>query len=232
MDLVRPLDDKGYPGAIGIYGAYDGGDAAAILGNLFALCDDGQLDFWLQKMAFQMEGEAPRRHWDKSKWYGQEDRFSRDQLIPMICAGIRCRTRISDRTFSLHKRRHFLTAWNARGCGAIDMPAKFPDPTGPEVWALWLRYKKPWWARAVLWALDFETLANAILWRFKSRKNQVTRNHMLVCLTAEKHMPTWTIRLACWLNDWTDLVERWGRHCETCKEFATYSYFLKAIAER
>lgn len=230
------VDDAGLPGAIGDDGRFDGGDTAAILGNIIALTKDpNEYARFSLMLSYAVLGKgAPIRHPDKSRWYGQEDRFSRDQLIPMICAGIRMRESQSTATaveiiFNWHRGRYFLTAWNTRKNGVIDAPEKFPDITGPEIWALWLRFKRPWWAKVVLWALDLETLAGSLVWRFKPKTDRVTRNHMLVSITARRIMPTWVSRLAYWLNDWPDLWNRWRGHCQACREYDTYTLFQKVL---
>ena len=224
-------DSMGFPGAIGIDGRFDGGDAAAIVGTIMSLSEDyNEMSRYRITICYGVIGKtAPVRHPDKSKWYGQEDRFSRDQLIPMICAGVRIGHHIAIETiYNWHKAKWFLQAWNTKKNGAIDVPTKpWPgaDITGPEIWALWLRYKRPWWAWLVVWLLDIETLVGSILWRFKDRKNQVTRNHMLVCITGLRVYPTITMRLAYWLNDWPDLWARWQRHCMEAQEYNTYTLF-------
>lgn len=111
----------------------------------------------------------------------------------------------------------------------MDMPNKFPDVCGPEVWALWLRLWKPRFRHLVLWLLDIQTLIGAVQWRwFTPESNQVTRNHMLVCLATIKD-PSVTSRLACKINDWADLVSRW-RACNTATgEYPTADLFQDKI---
>lgn len=237
---LSAVDEAGLPGAIGDDGKFDGGDTASILGNIIALTEDPneRLRFQLMLPYSVIGKHAPRRHPDQSRWYGQEDRFSRDQLIPIICAGIRLGTNTAvEIIFNWHRGRYFLTAWNTRKNGAFDVPDKTPDPTGPEIWALWLRYKRPWWARLVLWLLDMETLVGSVIWRwFKNKRhpsgrydNRLTRNHMLVSITARKYMPTVTSRLAYWLNDWPNLWNRWKDHCVAVNEYDTYTLFRAAL---
>lgn len=222
---MKPTDAQGYPGTIGEAGEFDGGDTAAIIGTIQAL-KPNTID-----VPFIPVTTAPLRHPDDSKWYGQPDRFSRDQLIPAICGGVLnvlvgiC---IHD-IYSLHKKKLFLTAWNTRGNGATDMPTKFPDVCGPEVWALWIRYKRPWWARLVLGFLDLQTLIGAVQWRLEPKSNRVTRNHMLVCITARQVLPTLVSRLAYWINDWQDLINRWEAHCEAVREYQTADLFRKKV---
>lgn len=219
-------DENGYPGTIDYRGNYDGGDTAAIIGTLMAL----EADY----IGPGIPGiPIPTRHVDDTKWYGQSDRFSRDQLIPCICGIINEHNDTFKPTHWLyiqHKKKYFLTAWNTKGNGAMDMPTKFPDICGPEVWALWLRYRQPWWARAVLWLLDVQTLIGAIQWRwFTSETNQVTRNHMLVSITCKRVMPTITSRLANYINDYKDLTDRWQKCNEVVGEYPTWQLFKKEL---
>lgn len=215
------IDENGYPGTRdSVTGEFDGGDTAAILGTLWFF---GQM-LELPLYTFR---NAPVRHYDKNKWYGQPDRFSRDQLIPVLCGYVTF-AGYYHWLFDLHKRRYFLTAWNTRKNGSMDAPKKFPDITGPEVWALWLRIFKPWWARLVLPLLDLETLVSAIHWRF-FRKDRVCRNHMLVLLAARKALPTVTTRLADYITDWPDLIQRWTDHCEVVGEYQTGHLFRKEV---
>src|SRR6185369_6729494 len=74
-------DENGYPGTIDWKGEYDGGDTAAILGTLRTLYP---IEIPLYDIP-SFASSIPARHPDLNKWYGQPDRFSRDQLIPAIC---------------------------------------------------------------------------------------------------------------------------------------------------
>lgn len=224
IDLSKYLDDRGYPGSNS--GVWDGGDTAAILGNVITLQLEETFPDRMLHSLIDPNG-IPRRHPDTSKWWGQSDRFSRDQLIPLICAGIRLGKHIAiDEIFQSHRKRKFLTAWNTKGNGAMDMPDKFPDLTLFEVWALWIRYKKPWWARIVLWFLDLETLGGALDWRYH-RKDRVCRNHMLVSIVGRKYLPTVTTWLINKINNWDDLIERWAGHCKDTQEYPTDLIFSK-----
>jgi len=139
-----------------------------------------------------------------------------------------CKPYTAKRLYKAHRNNHFLRAWNRKGNGAIDMPEQSRDWTGPETFGLWLRIRKPWWARLVLWACDLETLFGTIHWR-TLRKDRVSRNHMLVNIVARKVMPTLVSRLSFWLNDWDDLIERWHGHCIDVKEYPTYHLFETEI---
>lgn len=241
-DLIKLLDGyldaDEFPGTIQCDGTYDGGDTAAIMGTV---------DFFDSTILHEMAPwhpvlEVPIRHPDESRWYGQPDRYSRDQLIPQICYEIKRQN--SDaalalldlygtntcRLYEAHKRKYFLTAWNTRGNGALDMPTKMPDICGPEIWALWLRYRKPWWMRLVLGILDVQTLIGAIQWRwFTPKTNQITRNHMLVCLVMKQYSPTYIGNLTNRINDWNDLVNRWELCNKATGEYPTYQLFKKEL---
>lgn len=220
---MKPLDPQGFPGSIGEKGEFDGGDTAAILGTLWFFEQDINVQFPFS----HGETPIPLRHPDTTKWYGQPDRFSRDQLIPVLCSLIKTDTCIPALETAA-KRRFYLTAWNTKKNGSMDAPDKFPDITGPEVWSLWIRYKRPWWARLVLWALDIEHLIGALDWRFR-RKDRVCRNHMLVSLMTKKYMPTLVSRLAYSINNWPDLLDRWEGHCRDTREYDTSEMFRKAV---
>jgi len=228
---MKPVDDLGLPGAIGEAGEFDGGDTAAILGTVVSLQEQEELPTKLLNHITVHAGGIPRRHPDITKWYGQPDRFSRDQLTPVICAGVRLAREINvDDIFEQHQAKKFLTAWNTRGNGQMDLPKKFPDITGPEIWALWLRYKKPWWAFLFVWLLDIETLVGSIIWRwFKKPGDRVCRNHMLVLATGRLVYPTLTMRIADWITDWADLTMRWQGHCHDTREYDTSPLFQRFV---
>lgn len=223
------IDENGFPGATGLNGEFDGGDTAAIIGTIVAL-DPYAILMLMEKVHFLIPAGFPIRHPDFNKWYGRHDRFSRDQLIPIICAGIATGDPrgFIDLFFRAHRRRKFLTAWNTRKNGTIDAPKKWPDFTGPEVWALWIRFKNPWWKHLVLWFLDLETLFGSIGWRLFPRNN-VTRNHMLVALITKAHSPTFVSKLAFRINDWADLLVRWWHHVRENQEYDTAVLFVKAL---
>lgn len=217
-------DEHGYPGTLGEDGTFDGGDTAAIIGTFAALtCQKPFCQFpWDRKW------NKPLRHPDKSKWYGQNDRFSRDQLIPLLCMLVEFpHSVLAEMAFKAHSMRGFLLAWNSRKNGSMDAPKKFPDLTGPEIWALWIRVWRPRWRYLVLWFLDLELLGGSIHWKF--RKDRVCRNHMLSLIICRRRMPTWVSKLAYWLTDFDDLIGRWKAHCEAVGEEPTWHLFYAAV---
>lgn len=245
---MNPLftDELGYPGCLRDDGVLDMGDSAAILGTLWAF---GEAD--MVPLPVDALTDIPVRHPDNTQWWGKPDRFSRDQLVAVLCglivrnenynrhgttAGELARRELAVVYLqSAHAKRGYLTAWNTRRNGSIEAATKFPDITGPEVWALWIRLLygankglKARLFRALLPILDIELLVSAIHWRF-FRKDRVTRNHMLSSIIAQRYHPTWTAKLAGWVNDWEDLISRWEAHCAAVGEYPTGHLFRKAV---
>lgn len=234
------IDDNGLPGCIDSQSKqFDGGDSCAILCTEIAL---GSTKFQPDLMnAFISPSGLPRRHPDITKWYGQTDRFSRDQMIPMICAGIVLGGHPAvDALYHAHKKLGFMHAWNTKGSDRIDREDKDPDVTGPEIWALWERYWKTENWKLPLW--DAETLVGAYIWQYRKikdsykkrkdpeyRGNRVSRNHMLVSIIANKYLPTSVSKKAYQVNDFEDLIARWDAHCNTVGEWNTSQLFREAI---
>lgn len=228
LRLSKYLDERGLPGTFGYKGVWDGGDTAAATSTLACLAQDPkEAHHWLDKLSWLNTG-IPTRHPDTSAWWGKPDRFSVDQMIGVLCAGIRFgRTKSADNLIAQHKKHWFLYAWNTRGNDRLDRPLKFPDLSRPGLWALELRYcRVRWWARPLLWICDLGALASAIKWRMASPKDRITRNHMLTSLTCYEHMPTFISRLTFKLNNWNDLITRWRDHCHAVGEYPTADYFV------
>lgn len=218
------IDENGYPGCRMEDGSFDGGDTASILGTLWFFGE-----FMDVELPWHAQAQVPIRHPDSTKWYSQPDRFSRDQLKAVLAGMLpHGRAPWQKALCDAHKKRHFLTAWNTKKNGAMDVPEKRPDFTGPTIWALWIRLLKPWWGRAVLPLLDLELLFSAIHWRL-FRKDRVTRMHLLTSLAAYKYSPTWISRLVARINNWEDLAQRWVNHCNATGEYQTGHLFQEEI---
>ena len=140
----------------------------------------------------------PNTAWDASDW----DRMSRDQLHPVIMAASYYNSKeLSDLTMG-HATRLFLFASNTRRNGANkknhgvmsygeirDYDWKIPDPTGPEIWGLYIRAWKLWPLWPMLLFTDLETLIGSIKWRFFPKHN-ITMNHTLSIFYAADRLPT------------------------------------------
>lgn len=222
--IAEYLDIQGLPGTRQQNGSLDMGDSAAIYFNILALSDEPAVS------VMKYYSTAPLRHPDANQWWGQSDRFSRDQLIPVLCYGvIKGRNTIVDLVHQSHSKKNLCLAWNTKGNGQINMPDKFPDITGPEIWGLYLRIYKPFGYKFFLPFCDLETLVNAILWRFyQPVTNRVTRNHMLVCI-AQRTKPSISSWLADKLNNYEDLVSRWEAHTAAVGEYPTAPLFKEIL---
>lgn len=232
MDYSKWLDEQGYPGCRQWDGTWDGGDTAAILGTIMALSPALTaliVEPLPEACPYDIVYAQPLRHPDRKKWYGLPWRYSRDQLVAMLCGAMTVGLSL-DGVFRAHRSRWFLTAWNTRKNGVVDTPWKFPDITGPEVWALWIRYHRPWWGRLALSILDVETLVGAITWRwFQPKTNQICRNHMLVSIVMRRIQPSLLTPLIQAINDYPELIARWRASNEATGEFPTAGLFADAL---
>ncbi|MDH4163343.1 MAG: hypothetical protein OEW15_11740 [Nitrospirota bacterium] len=228
MDYSKWLDEKGYPGCRQDDGSWDGGDTAAILGTIMAL-SPALTELIVKPLPeacpYDVVYHQPLRHPDRKKWYGLPHRYSRDQLIAMLCGAMMAGVAL-DNVFRAHRERWFVTAWNTRKNGVVETPWKFPDICGPEVWALWIRFYKPWWGWFVLTFLDVETLVGAITWRwFQPKTNQICRNHMLVSFVMRRRQPSLLTPFIQAINDYPEMIARWRASNEATGEFPTADLF-------
>jgi hypothetical protein len=221
------LDSYGLPATIQWDGTLGMGDCCADYFNVLALTntDDSKAPDFLEP-----DTKQPRRHPDASKWWGLPCRESRDQLLPILCYGaIRgVKSDFLRAVFVSHLKRCFLLAWNTRQ-DAVVSPWKFPDITFLEVASLWVRIYKPFGYKIILPILDLETLIDAALWRwYQPESNQITRNHMLVCIAHRKD-PSIISKLADKINDYPDLIERWKASNIATGEYPTYPLFQTVL---
>lgn len=220
-------DKYGYPGTMQ-KGIFNGGDTAAILGTLWYFGE-----FFHQELPafYSFDGQQliPLRHPDNRFWWGDDDRFSRDQLKAVQCGYlVNPDKETCDKLYDAHKRNKFLVAWNRKENGQDDPPDQRRDVTALTTWANWLRIYKPKGMRLVLGLCDLELLFSALHWRY-FRKDRVSRNHMLCSLAAYEHSPTLISRLVFHINNWDDLITRWEGHCETVCEYPTAHLFRERV---
>lgn len=224
----------------------DGGDSAAIIGTLMTVDDNYDTP---ANIVMYTNDATPVRHPDTDKWYGRPWRFSRDQLIALLCGCINRQknelaTYVGKKLFDFHVDRWLLSAWNT--IRNFQYPTesehklkstpdvkwnpepKTPDFTGPEVWGLWIRFWRTYPLYPLLLIFDLETLVGSILWRVKPR-NDITRNHMLVMITQKNCMPTPISWLSLKISNKKDLTDRWWRYCEAVGEENTAARFLAKL---
>lgn len=226
------LDEFAIPTCVQSTGFKDGADAAADVGTLLA-CGEYKWIYFLGLFVWDL---IPVRCPHRKTWDGQRDRFSRDQLIAMLCGFLEAVRNygpqvknISDIYYTAHKKHFFLYAWNTRGNGAMDKPEKMPDITGPATWALWARIYKFPFRRLYLWALDLENAVNIFRWRFDDTR--ITRNYMLIALKSYEFDPTWVSRLVFKFTPWEDLITRWRDNCRATRGYQT-AYRIRSRYEK
>lgn len=136
----------------------------------------------------------PNKDWDASDF----DRMSRDQLKPLVVAlGYWDRKELKDFTIG-HLKRGFLFCNNTRQNGAnkfthgtknYDYSWRFPDVTGPDVWALFIRAWKAWPLYPLLLLFDIYLIVTAIKWRWFPKHN-IALNSTLSLMQAIHRLPT------------------------------------------
>lgn len=169
----------------------DGGDTLA---NTFTIaycqgrCRPTDLD-----LLYNKDAKIWVRHPDRTKWYSQPDRTSRDQITPLLIYLAAYGPEWAwQRLVKSHKQKWFSWAWNTRRNFvystleehlarstpdvAWDYAPKTPDFCGPDIWAVYARgwARRSWagWAaRPVVWLGDLQLVAGAALklykWKFR-----------------------------------------------------------------
>lgn len=166
---------------------------------------------------------APVRHPDMTQWWGQPNRVSRDQFIPILCYSIMRNsvTPFIKRLFLSHLTRGLCFCWNTRTGATIPGSLNFPDVTFLEVAGLWLRVFKPFGYKLLLPVCDLETLANSLLWKYyQPATNNLTRNFLLV-LAAQRKDPSFISNIAYKISNLPDLISRWAHNTAICGEYPT-----------
>lgn len=242
--LAPYIDDYGvpcsrwdFPNEYGKVPFLEGGDSCNTASTIIALGGSELLPHTCSTLKLFFKDRFPVRHPTRipAYWWGAKNRFSRDQLVAYLCAfietsGVSWLMETQYRLFEAHKLKWFFRTWNTKKNGELSPPDKKPDFTGPEIWGLWLRLRRPWWRKLVLWFCDIETLLGAVHWRL-GRADNVTSNHMLVCLTQRKNEPTWISDLAFKITPWDSMIGRWRAHCEATYIPPMASMFRKRYEE-
>lgn len=158
-------------GLIVILDTKDGGDTCA---NEFtvmycSIMSDIEPDRPLYKLEQLFSGQVPIRHPDKTKWYSEEQRTSRDQLRPLLyflsvyrgAAAAYYRSKIVKACV----KNYFLFAWNKYPNGYAwhsDLPKRKVDFLGPEIWATFIRMYRLWFLWPLLCIFDIATLLSSL----------------------------------------------------------------------
>lgn len=233
----------------------DGGDACHkschfIISNFYSRSLRPSIRDFYQLVIDQLKTKSGLfiRHPDPDKWYSETNRFSRDQLTPLLIA----MSLMGDKKellgiFKKHLKRALLFAWNTRhnwvyldrGEHFRKHPEveyrpgwKLPDVTGPEIWAIYIRGFYLVWLYPLLIFCDLFTLGGAIITRLKKKRDDVS-NHVAICYLASLIMTTPVMRLAYLVNSERDLSEKLRRYWSTAKDepplWIQYFFLLKDI---
>ena len=222
--------------------AHDGGDTAANMGTYYfchAVMPEHAINwprstkvYWeIALFSLQRDGLGKFiRHPDRDKWYSNTKTFSRDQLIPMLCAMGMYQNKKELKAFIWdHLKRGLLFMPNTKRNWAYppghpewrhDKPwdDKAPDPTGPEIWAMLIRAMRAWYLYPLLPVFDLEALLSSIIKVFhreKSRSGHIGdhRNHMLSLMFSSVVYPTPVSYLARLIYKWShnvqDVADKW-----------------------
>ena len=227
---MKQLDQyKDKFGLITVGASRDGGDTCA---NECTIAYTNRMQDRFVLFFFNRAEKKLVRHPDTDRWYGFENRFSRDQFIPLlICLSTFRFNKARWEVFFKHLLHGFLFAWNtrrnyryptldqhlrAKELGHIgreiehEWKWKMPDLTGPEIWALWIRVFRCYPLYPLLFLFDLETLVGTLV-KNKSEDN-IHRNHILILHHGKKVMTTPIMWLARKLYDKDNARERNNRH--------------------
>lgn len=167
------------------------------------------------KCIFDKPSKLYVRHPDPKMWYSDVNRFSRDQMRPLLYflglqikhMGIKAHRR---NLFKQHLKHLLLFTWNTKRNFQYESPeehalkstkdvkhnwrSKLPDFTGPEVWATWIRVLRLRVLWPLLLVLDLELLLSScvkqMMFRLLGQLKHDQRNHALGVHFANSNMPT------------------------------------------
>ena len=215
----------------------DGGDTAQRMGmyysgkqwtahyNEYDQPLEPEIDYLIGALQHPNKPHIWRRHPDESKWYGDWDRMSRDNMTPIvIMLGLYGYTAVlSDFAIGLYKRFSFMTNtrrnWVYKDKVEHDQKEKYakwrpgwklPDICTFEFWGLIIRGLNLWWLYPVLILSDLEHLIGAIFRRLSSNKDVL--NHTMIWCYINKKYRTPLIYLINRINKKQDLSEKLHRY--------------------
>jgi hypothetical protein len=146
-----------------------------------------------------------RRHCDTTRWFGQYNRMSRDQMHWMLGLALVNKTAF-DAFTSNWSRRAFLFGTNTQGNSDFDNKVKLPDVTLFGMWAYFIRCRAisknsdlSKLLRLALEILDLSLVANSLIRVYihgKDRNETDSRNILKQLGLAKLISDTWCAKLA------------------------------------
>lgn len=164
------------------------------------------------------KGWSLRRHPDTTKWYGDVDRMSRDQLTSNIVAlGFANKVFLRQMLvqhikrallFTTNTRKNFqyktLEEHLAKSTPDVkwDYKWKLPDITFSSIWAAYIRGLDMNLLSFLLPLLDLELLIGSLITLYKTKKDPQFCDHLshqMLILQAHHKMPSFVSKLAMWV---------------------------------
>lgn len=198
-------DKWGVPGQIQSDGSIEGGDSVNWLGHLIFLGGGEDSNNWTAERyvdLFEAKFGGWVRHFDPAQtenefgaFYGgpYDGVISRDQLTGILGALIAGKQRLAAvRLILNHALRLFLFSYNTivNGDDPKTADRKWPDFTGPDIWAMMIRALGP--AGVVLYpllvVLDLHLLGNVLINKFY--KNEDPISFAMKCMATFNYLPT------------------------------------------
>lgn len=151
-------------------------------------------------------GWSLRRHPDITKWYGDTNRMSRDQLTSNLAGLGYAYPDLLKSLLKKHALRAMLfttnTRMNAALKGTPEYKWKLPDITFSSIWGAYIRglnWKLLW---PLLPIFDLELLVGSLIMVYKTKYVPTFNDHLshqMLLLQSEYRMPSPTSKLAMWI---------------------------------
>lgn len=180
----------------------DGGDSSFYMGHYHYLNQSPHGDVIETSVSLVSPTGIIRRHPDESKWYGDFDRASRDQSIPLLIMLFDCGFMVTaKKIFMAHLKRGLLFTTNTRRNGTTiendkeeyspgrfrNYNRKLPDITGPIFWSIYIRGFNFKLLYPLLMVFDLFLLINTITFNLSPRE---PNQHLLLLHYSAQNMPT------------------------------------------
>lgn len=191
------FDDRGILGQHEGNGVYGGGDALNFTGMLVLVGGSSIKIYNTFRKGFGALSRHPTEGYSSYYKHPWDGRISRDQLTGALAGMIAQRDRVGVlKVFIHHAAWLWLFAYNTRKNGDLSK-WKWPDITGPDIWAMYIRGllgKAAYLLFPILCAFDLMLIANAYT-VLKNNDGHVT-SHLAKLITALETAPTPIARLA------------------------------------
>lgn len=191
-------DEHGIIGQIQADGSVEGGDAACWMGHWLYLSKEkfpytrvfsAGFGAYVRHPVPERTNEGFGAYYN-GPWDGV---ISRDQLTGVLAGIIAEKKWIEGVKVIIHHMAWLmLFSYNTRKNGAFpgSTPWKWPDLTGPDIWAMEIRACGPfgWWLWPLVFVFDLHTVFNTLLHRFQKKTDPI--NFAMKLIVGKNHMAT------------------------------------------